>query len=43
LEGELVVGAIGGTGVVMLAVAPAGQVTRVQADLDSMLDSLVVP
>ena len=43
LEGELVVGTIGGMAVVMLAVAPAGQVTRVQADLDSMLGSLVVP
>ena len=31
----------GGTGVVMLAVAPAGQVARVQSDLDAMLDSLV--
>jgi hypothetical protein len=43
LEGELVVGTIGGTGVVMLAVAPAGQVAQVQSDLDAMLNSLVVP
>ena len=43
LEGELVAGTIGGTGVVMLAVAPAGQVAQAQSDLDAMLDSLVVP
>lgn len=42
LEGELVVGTSGGAGVVMLAVAPAGQVARVQSDLDAMLDSLVI-
>jgi hypothetical protein len=43
LEGELVVTATGLTGVVMLAVAPAGQISRVQGDLDEMLDSLVIP
>jgi hypothetical protein len=43
LEGELVVGTIGGTGMAMLAVAPAGQVVQVQADLDAMLNSLVIP
>ncbi len=43
VEGELVAGTAGGTGVVMLAVAPAGQVARVQSDLDAMLDGLVVP
>jgi hypothetical protein len=43
LEGELVVGTIGGTGLVMLAVAPAGQVAQVQADLDEMLNGLVIP
>ncbi len=43
LEGELVTAAHGGTGVVMLAVAPAGQLPRVQADLDAMLSSLVLP
>ncbi len=43
LEGELVVGTSGGTGMVMLAVAPAGQIARVQSDLDAMLDSLVFP
>jgi hypothetical protein len=43
LEGELVVTATGQTGVVMLAVAPAGQIARVQDDLDEMLESLVIP
>ncbi len=43
LEGELVTAAQGGTGVVMLAVAPAGQLPRVQADLETMLESMVVP
>ena len=43
LEGELVVTATGRTGVVMLAVAPAGQISRVQGDLEAMLDSLVIP
>lgn len=43
LEGELVVVANGTLGVVMLAVAPAGQVAQVQSDLDGMLSSLVIP
>lgn len=43
LEGELVTAATGQTGVVMLAVAPAGQIGRVQGDLDAMLDSLSIP
>jgi hypothetical protein len=43
LEGELVVGASGGTGAVALAVAPAGQIAHVQSDLDAMLDSLALP
>ena len=43
LGGELVVATAGQTGVVMLAVAPAGQISRVQGDLDKMLDSLVIP
>ena len=43
LEGELVAAVRGGTGVVMLAVAPAGQLLRVQDDLDRMLDTMVVP
>jgi hypothetical protein len=43
LEGELVVAATGSTGVVMLAVAPTGQIARVQGDLEEMLDSLVIP
>jgi hypothetical protein len=43
VEGELVVGADGATGVVMLAVAPPGQIARVQSDLDSMLGSVEVP
>jgi len=43
LEGELVVAARGGTGVVMLAVAPAGQLRSVQGDLDRMLATMLVP
>jgi hypothetical protein len=43
LEGELVAATSKGTGVLMLAVAPAGQLPRVQADIDTMLDALVVP
>jgi hypothetical protein len=43
LEGELVATTSAGTGVIMLAVAPEGQLARVQDDLDTMLDSLVVP
>ena len=43
LEGELVAAVRGGTGVVMLAVAPSGQLRRVQGDLDRMLDTMVVP
>lgn len=43
LEGELVVASFGGTGVVMLAVAPAGQLRTVQNDLDRMLSAMAVP
>lgn len=43
LEGELVAATSGGTGVVMLAIAPAGQLPRVQADIDAMLETMVVP
>lgn len=43
LEGELVVVTTGQTGVVMMAVAPFGQLARVQGDLNEMLDSLVIP
>lgn len=43
LEGEVVTATRGGTGVVMVAFAPFGQLRRVQDDLDSMLDSMVVP
>jgi hypothetical protein len=43
LEGELVAAAQAGTGVVMLAVAPANQLPRVQSDLNAMLESIVVP
>ena len=43
VEGELVIAATGKTGVVMLAVAPPGQVARAQGDLDAMLDSLAIP
>ncbi len=42
-EGELVVATYGGTGILMLAIAPEGQLARVQGDLDTMLDTLVVP
>ncbi|OFW56519.1 MAG: hypothetical protein A2133_03305 [Actinobacteria bacterium RBG_16_64_13] len=43
LEGELVVATSAGTGVIMLAIAPEGQLSRVQGDLGTMLDNLVVP
>ena len=43
LEGELVAATDFGTGVVMLAIAPAGQLPRIQADLDAMLSSIVIP
>jgi hypothetical protein len=43
LEGELVAAVRGGIGVLMLAVAPAGQLARVQGDLDRMLGTMVVP
>jgi hypothetical protein len=45
LEGELVVAVASrsGTGVVMLAVAPAGQLRRVQGELNRMLRTMVVP
>ncbi len=43
LEGELVVATHGGTGMVMLAMAPAGQLPRIQADIDTMLQTLGIP
>ena len=43
LEGELVVATRTGTGIVVLAIAPAGQLSRVQADIDTMLETMVVP
>jgi hypothetical protein len=43
LEGELVAVATGQTGVVMVAIAPAGQIAQVQGDLDSMLNGLEIP
>jgi len=43
LEGELVTATVGQIGVVMMAVAPAGQVAQVQGDLDAMLKSLAIP
>lgn len=43
LEGELVTAVRGGTGVVMLAVSPAGQLRRLQSDIDRMLETMVVP
>jgi len=42
-ENEVVVATTGSVGVVMLATAPAGQLARMQDDLDSMLETLVVP
>ena len=42
-ENELVVAAHGGLGVVMLATAAAGQLARIQGDLDMMLNTMVVP
>ena len=43
LEGELVAASRGGTGVLMLAFAPTGQLRRAQDDIDTMLEELVVP
>jgi len=42
-ENELVVACSGDLGIVMLATASRGQLTRVQGDLDTMLESMVVP
>ena len=43
LEGELVAAVTGQTGVLMLALAPFGQLARVQRDIDRMLRSISVP
>jgi hypothetical protein len=43
LEGELVAVTHGGTGAVILAIAPFGQLRRVQGDIDEMLRTLVIP
>jgi hypothetical protein len=43
LEGELVVATRAGTGVVMRVIAPSGQLSRVQADIETMLGNMVVP
>jgi hypothetical protein len=43
LEGELVTATVGQTGVVMMAVAPAGQIAQAQGDLDAMLAGLAIP
>jgi len=43
LEGELVAASWGGTGVVMVAVAPFGQLRQVQGDIDEMLAKLEIP
>jgi hypothetical protein len=43
VQGELVTGTSGGTGLVMLAIAPPGQLARVQSDLDRMLASVTFP
>jgi len=42
-ENELVVATNGDLGVVMLATAATGQLARVQGDLKTMLDTMVVP
>jgi len=42
VEGELVVAVSAGTGVVMLAVAPFGQLVGIQSDLDDMSRGLVM-
>ena len=42
-ENELVVATRAGTGLIMLATAPSGQLARMQDDLDKMLDTLVMP
>jgi len=43
MEGEVVAATSGGVGVIMLALAPQEQLARVQNDLDTMLQGLVVP
>ena len=43
LEGEIVAVVHNGSGVVMVAVAPFGQLRLVQDDIDQMLDTLVIP
>jgi len=43
LDGEVAAASRGGVGVVMLALAPAGQLQRAQDDLDEMLARMVVP
>ena len=43
VEGEIVTATRGGTAVVMAAFAPFGQLRRVQDDLDTMLETMVVP
>lgn len=43
LDGEMVAVSAGGTGVVMLAIAPTGQLSRLQGDFDQMLRSLGIP
>jgi len=43
LEGQVVSAVSAGTGIVMVAIAPAGQLRRVQGDIDTMLETMVVP
>lgn len=43
LEGEVVAVASGGVGTIMLAIAPQGQLSRVQSDLDTMLRGIELP
>jgi hypothetical protein len=43
LEGEVVVATTGGIGIVVVALAPQGQLQRVQNDIDWMLQAMEVP
>jgi hypothetical protein len=43
MEGEVVAATSGGVGIIMVALAPQGQLARVQRDLEQMLRGLEVP
>jgi hypothetical protein len=43
LDGELVAASSGTLGVVMLAIAPAGQLRALQGDIDQMLSTMGIP